>query len=62
MHAFPRATERVARALTGDDEIVVPMTFGIEVAGALGREGIPLCTLDQEMAARGASVCRVTGP
>ena len=115
--AFARASARVARALVGDDELVLPATFGIAVAGAMARagvaeadvrglldvlgrpphevitlgpkrarmiedvalttklrgadavyvwlaarEGVPLCTLDREMAVRGATMCRVIVP
>ena len=115
--AFAVASARLARALSGADELVVPATFAIEVAGVLGRaglpeadirafldaltrsphevvtlgpkrarligkvavatklrgvdavyvwlaarEGVPVCTLDQEMATRGAAVCKVIAP
>jgi predicted nucleic acid-binding protein len=115
--AFARSSVRLARALAGEDELVLPVTFGIEVAGAMGRaglpaadvrtfldalarsphevvtlgpkrarlveavalatklrgadavyvwlaarEGVPLCTLDREMTARGAAVCRIIPP
>lgn len=111
------ARARVGRALRGQDELVVPSLFGIEVAGALARHGeaedktreyvarltsaphdvvplgtararramdvalagrlrgadavyvwlassrgLPLCTLDHEMAERAAPFCRVVAP
>jgi predicted nucleic acid-binding protein len=114
-HAASRA--RVERALRGDDELVEPAIFGVEVAGALARRGtmeqdirdlvqalgrpphaivtigpkgaaaaearaiqarlrgadalyvwlasargLTLCTLDQEMAQRGAAFCKVIAP
>jgi predicted nucleic acid-binding protein len=39
--SFQAARQRVNRALRGDDELVVPALFGIEVAGALARAGEP---------------------
>lgn len=38
-HVAARA--RVERALRGDDELVEPAVFGVEVAGALARRGTP---------------------
>ena len=37
---FALASARLARALAGEDQLVVPVTFGIEVASAMGRAGL----------------------
>jgi predicted nucleic acid-binding protein len=37
--SFQAARSRLNRALRGDDELVVPTLFGVEVAGALARAG-----------------------
>jgi predicted nucleic acid-binding protein len=39
--SFGAARARIDRALRGDDELVVPSLFGIEVADALARVGEP---------------------
>ncbi len=41
---------RVLRVLGGDDEIVVPAVFPIEVASVLGRTGSPAETVDRFVA------------
>ena len=37
--SFHSARARINRALRGDDELVIPALFGVEVAGALARAG-----------------------
>jgi predicted nucleic acid-binding protein len=39
--SFAAARARINRALRGEDELVLPALFGIEVAGALSRVGEP---------------------
>ncbi len=56
------AQARVGGILRGDDELIVPTLFAVEVGAALAREGVPLCTLDGEMLRRGASACEVIPP
>jgi predicted nucleic acid-binding protein len=115
--AYGAARARVRRVANGDDVVVVPSIFIVEVAGALSRlgfdaaaietfvatltsaphevttmgprrahlaarlavatklrgadamyvwlatrEGVPVCTLDNEILTRGAAACQVIGP
>jgi predicted nucleic acid-binding protein len=54
----PRAA-RAARALAARTRLRAADALYVWVAA---RDGLPLVTLDQEVLARGAAVCQVTGP